>query len=157
MSWFDKDAMKSPKTVNPFSVYSVLRELVSHLVTIRDEQRALRKEVERNHEEVMMAFSDLKANVEQLITLAEAAAAAGAAAAAAPTGTPATDIDALNQRVIDALHVLTPPVAQAATSAGTPQPPAVPVAPPSPDAASTVNAPAPGPQTDPNAPAQPPV
>lgn len=149
MSWFSKDALKSPKTANPFSVYSVLRELVTHLVTIRDEQRALRKEVKRNHEEAMMAFSDLKANVEQLITLAEAAAAA-----AASSGTPSADIDTLNQKVVDALHILTPPVQQAATNAGTVQPPDVPTTPPSPDAATTVNAP---PVSNPNAPAAPPV
>lgn len=133
-----EDHAQPREHVNPFSVYKVLRELVSLMAGVRAEVRFLRKENEARHREVIMAFSDLQTNVAQLITLAEAAAAA--AAAKGGTGASSTQIDALNSSVVDALHVLTPPVAVAAAASGTQAPPPAPAAPPSTAAAPAVAA-----------------
>ncbi len=176
MGWFSSapeqggPPKKLPVHPNPFSVYSVLRELVNHLsVTskgivslvaemkaVRDEVRAHREEtkaqLEAFQKEVMMSFSDLQTNVTQLITLAEAAAAA---AGSGGSGVSSTDIDALNQKVVDAIHVLTPPVQTAAQNAGTTPPPPPPAQAPSPGvtpASSTPGNPSPAPGGDPNAP-----
>ena len=119
MSWFKKSEDKEPATANPFSVYRVLRDLVRHMQDIRAEVRQLRKQ----NEEVKMSIDALKANVVALIDLAEKAKTAAEAVVAAPAVNPdQAAVDDLNNQVVAAINVLTPPVVAVAAAAGTPAP-----------------------------------
>lgn len=124
MGWFGK---LSKETINPFSVYKVLRELVGLMASARAEMRQLRKDFDQHRKEVNMAIDALQANVLSLISIAEAAkvaadAQAAVAVSAATTNADQPAIDALNAQVVTAINVLHPAVVAAAAAAGTPAP-----------------------------------
>ncbi len=127
MGWFGFGASAPARNVNPFSVYKVLRELVSLMAAGRAEVRQLRIEhdqlksqLKREVGELKMGIDALQKNVLSLIDLAEKAHAAGTASAA--LNPDQAGIDELNTKVVDALNVLAPQVAVLAAAAGTAQP-----------------------------------
>lgn len=117
MGWFGKT-----EKVNPFSVYTVLRDLLGHMTSTRDEVRLFRKEnaaLKLAVGELRMSIDALKANVLTLIGIAEAGATAAAAGNPDQAG-----IDDLNNQVVSAINILHPVVTAAATAANTAPPPA---------------------------------